>query len=339
MPTQPNRPESIPHAPDVAERQTVDNGFSAGWGSQYLPSERYIVDPHMHLHRSTDRYEVFRLVDEFFSRAVAYRLGRIVALDGRAENLDAFAAVAKFDPRFRFWVRMNDDKPDLDFLKKAVDAGAVGMKILNIRMIREAGDHKVWLSEPWQEIFRWLEGRNLPVLWHVTQRHTAAPYMGGNLNSYWSEGWAKGATFSNEDMVAVFAENVKRFRGISFIGAHQIHVGWERLDRLFTEHPNLHTDTSCGCIVRPDDQMDEADRVRLHEVFCKWQDRILFGTDVMLEPGHVDEYLLQHFRNHVRFIHQLRLPDGALQAVMHGNAQRLLKMEPLPDTRRGALRP
>ena len=328
-----------PYAPDVAQRQTVDNGFSAGWGCQYMPSEQYIVDCHTHCFDVTDRYEIFRMLDAFFSRAVAFRLGRMIALDGSPENLTAYAAVANFDPRFRFWVRGNDEKPDLDFIKKAADAGAVGLKILNIRMIREAGDPKVWLSKPWQEIFAWLESRNLPVLWHVTQRQTAAPYMGGNLNSYWSEGLPKGAKFTNEDLLAVFLENVKRFRGLPFIGAHQLHVGWDRMGQLFAEHPNLSTDTSCGCVIRPGDEMYEQDRCKLNAFFTKWHDRMLFGTDVMLEPGRIDEYLLQHFVNHVRFIHQLRLADDTLQAVMHGNAERLLKLAPLPVMRRGALRP
>lgn len=335
-----NQPSpQYPYAPDVAQRETVDNGFSAGWGCQYQPSEQYIVDCHNHCFGVNDRYRIFRMVDAFFSRAAAFRLGRMVALDGSPENLDAYAAVANFDARFRFWVRGNDQKPDLDFLKKAVDAGAVGLKILNIRMIREAGDIQVWNSKPWQEIFAWLESRNLPVLWHVTQRQSAAPYMGGNLNSYWSDGQPKGAKFTNEDLLQVFLENVKRFRGIPFIGAHQLHIGWDRLGQLFTENPNLNTDTSCGCIVRPFDQMYEPDRCKLNAFFNRWQDRILFGTDVMLEAEHVDEYLLQHFLNHVRFIHQLRLTDEVLQAVMHGNAERLLKLAPLPIARRGALRP
>jgi predicted TIM-barrel fold metal-dependent hydrolase len=328
-----------PHAPDVAERETTDNGFSAGWGCQYLPSERYIIDCHTHCFSATDRYEIFRMVDGFFSRAIAFRLGRMVVLDGDPENLESFAAVAKFDPRFRFWLRGDDEKPDLDFLKKGVDAGGVGMKILNIRIMRQAGDPKVWLSRPWQEIFAWLESKNLPVLWHVTQRHTAAPYMGGNLLSYWQEGWKNGAKFTNEDLLGVFLENVRRFRGIPFVGAHQLHIGWDRLGQLFSEHPNLHADTSCGCVVRHGDQMYEQDRRKLNAFFCKWQDRLLFGTDVCLETGCVDEYLLQHFVNHVRFIHQLQLPDAPLQAVMHANATRLLKLDPLSDMRRGALRP
>lgn len=337
MASQPSSRE--PHAPDVLERQTADDGFSAGWGMQYLPSERYIIDCHTHCIGTTDRYEIFRLVDAFFSRAQAFRLGRLVALDGNPANLDAFAAVARFDPRFRFWVRMDDTKPDLDFVKKAIDAGAVGMKILNIRIIRQAGDPKVWLSDGWQAVWKYLESRNLPVLWHVTQRHTPAPYMGGGNRAYWTEGWANGAKFTNEDLLQVTLEIVRRYRGIPFIGAHQLHVGWDRLEKLFTEHPNLATDTSCGCIVRPFDQMPEADRCRLHDFFARWTDRLLFGTDVMVEPGKVDEYLLQHLLNHIRFVHQLRLADDALQAVMYANAERLLKLDPLSDARRGALRP
>ncbi len=328
-----------PHSPDVIERQSADNGFSAGWGMQYQPSERYIVDAHCHCMGVSDRYEVFRLLDGFLHRAQAFRLGRMVVLDGDEANLDAFAAVARFDPRFRFWMRLEDNRPDLDLLRKGLDAGAVGLKILNIRIMREAGDAKVWLSEPWQAIFRFMESRGLPVLWHVTQRHTAAPYMGGSNRAYWTEGWKNGATFTNEDLLQVALENVRRFRGIPFIGAHQLHVGWDRLAQLFTEHPNLCTDTSCGCIVRPFDQMHESDRGRLRAFFSKWTQRMLFGTDVILEPGRVDEYLLQHLLNHIRFIHQLRLEDETLQAVMHANATRLLKLDDLSNARRGALRP
>lgn len=327
------------HAPDVAQRLATDSGFSAGWGAQYLPSERYIVDCHTHYFAVNDRYEIFRLLDTFFARAQAFRLGRMVALDGSPENLDNFKAVADFDPRFRFWIRMDDNKPDLDFLKKGLAAGAVGLKILNIRIMREAGDHKVWLSKPWQDIFACLEAQNRPVLWHVTQRHTAAPYMGGRLHAYWDEAWAKGATFTNEDMLQVTLENVRRFRGLPFIGAHQMHVGWDRLDQLFAEHPNLSTDTSCGCIVRPFDQMPQSDQTKLRDFFCRWSDRMLFGTDVSLEPNHVDEYLLQHLLNHIRFVHQLNLPDEVLQNVMHANAERLLKLDQLSDARRGCVRP
>lgn len=327
------------HAPDVRERQTADSAFSAGWGLQYMPSERYIVDCHTHCFGINDRYEIFRLLDSFFSRAQAFRLGRMVALDGSPENLDAFAAVARFDPRFRFWIRMDDDKPDLEFLKKGIDAGAVGLKILNIRIIRQAGDYKVWLSKPWQDIFAYLERLGRPVLWHVTQRHTSAPYMGGMKHAYWSEGWKNGAKFTNEDLLQVTLENVRRFRGLPFIGAHQFHAGWDRIDTLFAENPNLHTDTSCGCIVRPFDQMNESDRASLAAFFTRWSDRLLFGTDVMLESGRVDEYLLQHLLNHIRFVHQIRLSDEVLQAVMHANAERVLKLDELSDMRRGALRP
>jgi len=327
-----------PYSPDVAERETADEGFSKGWGGHFLPSERYIVDVHTHC-RAPSRYAIFRLIDAFFSRAGAWRLGRVTALDGRPESLDDFAAVARFDPRFRFWVRMDHDNPDLDFLKKGVDAGALGMKILNIRMIIEAADPKIWLSEPWQKIFQWLEENRLPVLWHVTQRLTASPYTGGKANAYWSEGRPRGATFTNEDLLQVFLEVVRRYPGIPFIGAHQLHIGFDRLAELFAEYPNLHVDTSVGCVVRPDDQMYESDRNKLSQIFCRWADRILFGTDVIFQPGHVDEYLLQHFLNHVRFIRQLRLPYEPLQAITHANAERILKLDPLGDERRGAMRP
>jgi len=327
-----------PYSPDVAERETADEGFSRGWGCHFQPSERYIIDAHTHS-RETDRYEVFRLIDGFLERASAWRLSRVVVMDGREENLDEFAALARFDRRFRFMIRMEHDRPDLDLLKRGVDNGAVGLKILNIRIMREAGDHKIWLTEPWQKIFQWLEEHNLPVLWHVTQRMTASPYTGGREKAYWSEGWQRGATFTNEDLLQVFLEVVRRYPGIPFIGAHQLHIGWDRLDELFQQHANLHIDTSIGCVVRFADHMYDQDRQKLRRFFCKWADRILFGTDIAFRTGQPEEYLLQHLLGHIRFIHQLQLPYEQLQAVMWRNAERIMKMDSLAETTRGTMRP
>src|SRR5690606_19857022 len=95
-----------------------------------------------------------------------------------------------------------------------------------------------------------LEERGRPVLWHVTQRLSASPYHGGGENSYWSEGWARGVTFTNEDLLGVTLQVMRNHPGLIVQGAHQLHVGFDRLARLFEEYPNLYIDTSCAWYVR-----------------------------------------------------------------------------------------
>jgi hypothetical protein len=45
------------HSPDVLERDTVDNGFSTGWGMHFQPKEDFWVDAHCQL-EATDEHEI-----------------------------------------------------------------------------------------------------------------------------------------------------------------------------------------------------------------------------------------------------------------------------------------
>ena len=136
------------------------------------------------------------------------------------------------------------------------------------------GDHKVWLNAEWQAIFERLSAARLPVLWHVTQRHTVSPYTGGGLQSYWTEAWEKGLTCTNQDLLDVFLELCNRWPDIPFIGAHQLHVGFDKLDELLPKYPNLYIDTSCGCFVRWGDRLYKPDRRRGRDFFCRHAERI-----------------------------------------------------------------
>ena len=107
-----------PHAPDVLERETSDNAFSAGWGLHHQPSERYILDCHTHMWTSTAA-SVQRWVNDYYERAGAMRLRRHVALDGSPKNAAAFAKVSAKDDRFLWLVWPHYSKPNLKFFKKA----------------------------------------------------------------------------------------------------------------------------------------------------------------------------------------------------------------------------
>lgn len=327
-----------PYAPDVAERETADDGFSRGWGAHFQPSEAYVVDCHVHLSDKTKDVAA-RAVREYFDRLDAWRLRRIIAMDGRPETLEAFSELAREDDRFCWMIWPRHDEPDVDFVDKAIEAGACGVKLHNAPVLTKGDDCKVWLSADWRPVFDHLSAAKLPVLWHVTQRHTASPYTGGGLQSYWTEAWAKGLTCTNQNLLDVFLEVCSRWPDIPFIGAHQLHVGFDKLDELLPKHPNLHIDTSCGCFVRWGDRLYKTDRQRGRKFFCRHAERILFGTDCGIGVEATQEYVFQAFLGHLRYVRQLRLPDEVLQRVSHGNAEQLCKLSALDEKRKGNVRP
>lgn len=326
-----------PYAPDVAERETADDGFSAGWGAHFQPAEAYWVDCHTHM-REENAGEMLDLVDSWGDRLDAWRLRRSVALDGSPANADAFAAAAD-DDRFAWLVWLDPDDPDLAGFERCLEAGVRGLKLHNRPVIQNALDPSVWYSEEWHRLFERLGEAERPALWHVTQRLTEAPYTGGGRNSYWEMGWENGAEFTNEDLLQSFLSVVEAHPDTAFVGAHQLHLGFDRLDDLLTAYPNLHIDTSIGCFVRWGDRMYPEDRDRAREFFIKWADRILFGTDCVLSGDQPGEHTYQQFLGHVRYIRQLRLPDDVLQRVSHGNAERLFGLPPADPEMKGTLRP
>jgi len=324
---------------DVIRRDTEDGGFSKGWGFHMLPSERYWIDSHCHF-RPPHADEGRAAVVSWFERLDAWRLGQFVGVDCSLANLDAYAEIAH-DPRMLWLLRLGHDEPDMEACRRAFDLGAGGLKLLNIALICSAGDFHVWESDEWARLFAETNQRKKVVLWHVTQRVTASAYNGGNLHAYWGDGWENGATFSNEDLLQAFLGLVRAYPDISFIGAHQLYLGPDRLGELFDVHPNLYyIDTSVGGIVRWGDEMYPDDRARWRAVATRYCDRILFGTDCDVDTyGSLFEVNVQAFLNHVRFVHQLRLPDDVLQKIAWENCARLYGVEERSSSRRSNVRP
>jgi predicted TIM-barrel fold metal-dependent hydrolase len=326
---QPNDERLYPHAPDVLERATLDDGFSDGWGLHHLPSESYIIDAHSHMWAKTAA-GVKKAIDEFYARAGAMRLRRNVFLDGKPANVEAFSKISAKDDRMLWMVWPDYNKPDLKFFKKASKMkGFIGLKLHNHKLIMEAGKPEGWQSKAWNEMFDYCGEINRPVLWHVTQRLTDCPYMGGGRNSYWKDGWPKGVKYTNRDLLDVFLDCVKRHPKTKFIGAHHLHIGPNYLGALFDEHPNLCSDMSCGNIVRLGDELFEEDRRRWRDHLIKHSDRLLFGTDCILGDKAGIWYLWETLAAHIRFIHQLRLPKDVLEKVAHENFERMTGLQPV----------
>jgi len=136
-------------------------------------------------------------------------------MDGYLSNAKAFSEAASEDDRFRWLARLDYDDVDLNGLETCLEAGASGLKLHNKPVIEDAVDPLVWHSEAWHDIFDRIGEADVPILWHVTQRHTDSPYTGGGRHSYWETGWHNGAEFDNRDLMQSFLSVVETTRRIS----------------------------------------------------------------------------------------------------------------------------
>ena len=339
MENESNEEKRYPHSPYIKERKKLDNGFSKDWGFHFQPSEDYWLDCHSHLDNGETYLEINKLLNQWFLKLDGFRLGKVLLITNNVNLFKVYKKIIEKDERFSWIFWMPFDKPDCELLQTAINHGAVGLKLHNGSIIKSMGEPKVWLTDKWKKIFRLAEKNKLPILWHVTQRVSFSPYHGGKAHSYWKEGKQKSIEFTNEDLLQVFLEVLELHPNLKFIGAHQLHIGLERLSTLLDKYDNLYIDTSCGFYVRWADVLYEKDRKILWEFFIKYKDRILFGTDSSLAPNVIDEYLVQGFLCHARFILQLRLPYNILQMISHQNSEHVFGITPVQTSTRGNVRP
>ena len=334
-----NEDPTRPHSPYLIQRDTLDNGFSKGWMPHFVPSEEYWIDMHVHLSRVANADDLKRLLDEWFSRLDAYRLGKIIAIINQDNQFALFDEAAKKDARFAWMYQPNIETASVSKVREAVRNGACAIKLHNSSIMGGRVPRQVYQNSEWQAIFAYAESAGIPLLWHVTQRHSYSPYHGGGLNAYWQDGWAKGVKFTNEDLLQDVLAQMRKFPNLKVIGAHQLHVGVDRLSALFKEYKNLYIDSSCGMYLRWADEFIEADRLILREFVETWSERIVFGTDAGLSPGSVDEYAVQGYLCHPRFMLKLGLSDKALQDVAWRTSQQLFDLKSVSSARRGNVRP
>ena len=330
---------AYPRSPYIAQRETKDEGFSQGWGFHFPPSESYWVDCHVHLRAGNTFAEITDALNRWYRHAEAYRLGRLVGFVEDEETFAICGAIASVDPRFSWFYWPKPDRTLAD-VQRAFAHGAVGLKLHNHNAMRGLFDPAIWESPQWAEVFAFLNERRAAVNWHVTQRVAYSPYHGGGDNAYWSEGIPNGVTFTNRDLLAQFLRIAEANPQLTMIGAHQLYLSNAALAEIFTRHPNVHVDTSVGYYLRWADTLQEADREEYRRFVLAHGDRLLFGTDTVLGVASAeDPYLLEAYKCHARFISALQLPFETLQAISHGNIERLLNLPAGSEARRYSARP
>ena len=152
--------------------------------------------------------------------------------------------------------------------------GADGWKFLETK----PGVHLEPLDGPfYQPLFEELEERRLPVLWHVGD---PIEFWDVNTLPAWAfPDWSYDDTVPTLESLRAEALNVvKRHPNVTFILAHFFFLG-EELDRacqLLDEHPNVMFDLAPGVEMFFGFSKDIG---KSRELFTRYADRILFGTD------------------------------------------------------------
>ena len=331
-----------PHSPDLEKRITADGGFSKGWGMHFMTSADYFFDAHCHYHeeffpggdiaealesKGRDMAELnvrralilFKVYDRGWQPEPG-NIGPFFPIDDILRYQSYFQGQDRFlwAPYFRYL------DPNPEILRKSAAAGAACVKLHNAHIITDGADPSVWLTPEWDAVFQEIAKTSLPVLWHVTQRRTECQYRKMGAESYWKDGVKKGITYSNQELLDVFLQVVEKYPTIKFVGAHQLHIGWERLGALLDRYENLYTDTSTGCFLNPDDDFYPEDKAFLRDFFIRYADRLLFATDIYYEKAPERDWKF-HFENrgHMRFLNKLNLPHEVLQKIAYQNAEKL----------------
>ncbi len=314
-----------PRSPYAAERETADNGFSKGWG-EFPPSEDYWVDMHSHFTGVTPRDDYRGILTKWFENLTPYRLGQAVIITRDIGMAEGLGALSREDKRvaWQYWPDIN--RPSMAEMEHAIKNNASGLKLHNMEIMAGDAPADIYDTAKWRGVLSPAEEAGLPVLWHVTQRMNRSPYHGGGANAYFEKGWKKGMRLTNEDFLRQMLNKLTEYPKLKIVGAHQLYLGRERLSQLFDTYENLYIDTSVGCYLRWADDFAEEDRAAYNAFVTRYADRLLFGTDADLRPAGPDEYDVQGFLCHARFISKLRLDCDTLQKVAWGNAARVFNL-------------
>jgi len=238
------------------------------------------------------------------------------------ENPDEFAALVTMDPR---------DENKLKKLKKYIEDGAAGVKLYNGHGNFYDLFFNMPLDEPsMMEVYKYCEKENIPILHHV------------NTGRFLKEMEHICQEFPN--LVQIIPHFMLSSSNLS------------RLTRLMDTYPELYTDISFG---HPDFLVAgfmriSNNNVAFREFMNKYQDRINFGTDLVVTtykaktrayiddvhlaymdllekdeftlPDSIYNMMTSEARKKVdkdRVYNGLNLNDDILKKIYHGNAQKL----------------
>lgn len=256
-----------------------------------------IIDAHIHY--GDDAPALLALLAEFDVKLLNISLAQDAHGAWRAENSERYCALAQAHPQRFAWCTSFDlprfgDPHYVDAVIAGLDAdfaaGAVACKIWkNIGMeVRTPGGEFFLPDDPcFDPIYEHLAARGKPLLTHIAEPLECwLPLVEGSPHyNYYSRNpqwhmYGRSEFPAHETLMAARDNVLAKHPTLRMIGAHFASLEYDvdvlaaRLDRF----PNLAVDISARLV-----DLANQDSAKVRNFFLRHQDRILFGTDVVMK--------------------------------------------------------
>jgi predicted TIM-barrel fold metal-dependent hydrolase len=278
--------------------------LAAGCGKSYYSAEDFAsvlkVDSHIHISSDDGAFEDQAAADNFL--LITLNVDHSDSANIRKQFNYAVNSVNKhqgkvfFGPTFLFdtagWGTETWSRNVISQLSKDISAGAITVKIWkNIGMtVRDREGKFIMADDPGlQPVFDFIKSRNLPVSGHLGEPRNCWLPLDQMTVSSDSGYFARNPQYhmylhpeypSYEAQIKARDNILKNNPDLTFIGCHLGSLEWNvdsvasRLDR----YPNLAVDMSARiCHLQ---YQSAKDRERVRNFIIRYQDRLLYGTDV-----------------------------------------------------------
>lgn len=263
------------------------------------PRKWKIVDIHEHAKGEVEAQELIKAMDKLgiqrtalmASTTYTLTLNPIYGFEGFKENSEAIIAIKKKWPdRFSAFVTFDpcSGEDNLALVKDWVSRGADGVKLYlgHGATTPKFAFHCQPINHPNMEAFyTWAEEVQLPILMHV------------NLEKYWDE------------LLDVLERHPYLRVTLPHFGLHKnTEQRLKRLGWLLDRYPNVYTDISFGYYTFQIDGFEVLGkfRSRSREFLAKYRDKVMFASDMVLEPSKDQAYIDDTLRSYLQFLEMER---------------------------------
>lgn len=258
------------------------------------------IDSHIHINSDDGVFEEQAAADNFM--LITLNVDHSDSASIREQFKNAVSSVTKHPGRVFFgatfcfdttgWGTQAWPEKIISQLGKDMSAGAISVKVWkNIGMtVRDRNGKFIMIDDPRLDtVFRFIKSRNIPVTGHLGEPRNCWLPLNEMTVSSDSSYFARNPQYhmylhpdypSYEDQITARDNLLKKNPDLVFIGCHLGSLEWNvdsiasRLDRF----PNMAVDISARTCHLQYQSAKDRDRVR--NFMIKYQDRLLYGTDV-----------------------------------------------------------
>ena len=255
-----------------------------------------LIDAHIHYAYPADPKKIMRACS--ITGASTCCLQSQIMRRSINQNMDCLYAKAKCDGKIYINMALNaffyehqelmSEMPQ--YIKRMIDCGFDGVKMIE----GKPTDHKAFPipdfdSPLYDATFAYLEEHQIPITWHVNDPEE---FWDAEKVPFWAKrnGWfyADGTFVNNEDQYAQIERLLDRHPNLVITFAHFYFLSndLDRLARIFDKYPKVAVDITPGVELFTN-MSSNIEKARIF--FKKYSNRILYGTDISVEMGEVNQ--------------------------------------------------